>query len=220
MTGFNQRTIANHETLGQRLQRIRAERQLSVIQVASALQIRQDYIDAIEASNYKALPSGVFVRHYVRNYAKFLRISVDEIMVLLEDELRVYNETPGIPTLKQHLSKKPLHVAQVVIVVGILFLLLGIGLYFTYEISNAVQPPVLTLQSLPTMVTADQRVVTIAGQTAPEAIVSINDQPIAVQADGQFSQPMTLQNGSNVFKIVAKTKRSKSNTQYIEIYLK
>jgi len=220
MTEFNQRTIVNHETLGQRLQQIRKDRHFSLSYVAATLRIRPDYVEAIEASNYKALPSGVFVRHYIRNYAKLLRISSDEINQQLEDELRVYNETPEIPTLKRHLSKKPLRLIQVVVVVGMVFLCLGIGLYFIYEVSNAVQPPTLTLEPVPTTVTADQRVLTITGQTAPEAIVSINDQPIAVQADGDFSQAMTLQTGSNVFKIVAKTKRSKPNTQYIQVYLK
>lgn len=216
---FNRRRIAHHETLGQQLRRVREHAGVSVDQMAGHLKIRRDYVEAIERSDYRSLPSQVFVKNYVRNYTKFLQLNWATIEPQLADELRVYESTPHIPTLKRHLTKRPLRAIEVAAVIGIIFVIVAVAAYFSFEIGNIVQPPPLELVSLPTVVPADQRVVTIAGQTAPEAIVSINDQVIPVQADGSFSQVMTLQPGSNVFKILAKTKRSRSNSQYFQIYV-
>jgi cytoskeleton protein RodZ len=216
---FNRRKIANHETLGQKLKRQREHTHLSVEAVAAQLAVKPEYLAAIERSDYRALPSKVFVRNYVRNYTKFLKLNWATVEPLLDQELKVYAVQPDIPTLKRHLTKRPLRVFQVVGVVGVIFLIVAVGAYFSFEIGNIIQPPELTLYDVPTTMPSDQRFVTIAGQTAPEAIVSINDQVIPVQADGSFGQVMALQTGSNVFKVTSQTKRSRPNSQFLQIFV-
>lgn len=219
LTEFSRRRIAQHETLGQQLRRVREATHLTTASVAANLHIREEYIIAIEQSDYRRLPSTVFVKNYVRNYTKLLQLNWATVKPTLAEELRVYKSTPNIPTLKRHLLRRPLQAIHVVAALGIIFLAVAVAAYFSFEIGNIVQPPTLTLASVPTMVPADQPSITIAGQTAPEAIVSINDQAIPVQTDGAFSQVMSLQLGSNVFKISAQTKRSRPNTQYLQIYV-
>lgn len=216
---FNRRRIAQHETLGQQLRRLRESMRLDTATVATHLHIRREYIEAIEASDYRHLPSKVFVKNYVRQYAKLLQLNWATIEKLLEEELHVYERTPNIPTLKRHLTKRPLRAIQVTAVIGVIFLVVTVTAYFSFEISNIIQPPALTVAPLPTAVPAVQQTITITGQTIPEAIVSINDQEIPVETNGAFSQIMSLQAGNNVFKISSKTKRSKPNIQYLQIYV-
>ncbi|EKD76652.1 MAG: Transcriptional regulator, XRE family [uncultured bacterium] len=216
---FNRRAISNNETLGQKLKRQREQTHLDIADVAEALAIKPDYIEAIERSDYRALPSRVFVKNYVRNYTKFLKLNWVVVEPLLNEELQVYEVQPDIPTLKRHLTKQPLRIIQVVGLVGIIFLIVAVGAYFSFEIGNIIQPPELKLEEVPTAVAADQRFITIAGQTDAEAIVSINDQVIPVQTDGRFSQAMALQAGSNVFKITSQTKRSRPNNQFLQIFV-
>jgi hypothetical protein len=45
--------------------------------------------------------------------------------------------------------------------------------------------------------------VTIRGKTLADAIVSINGDPIDVDSNGNFSMTVTLEEGSNVFDIIA-----------------
>lgn len=217
MTGFDQRSLTNSSTLGDHLREARTQRGISIDQVADALRIRKAYIEAIERSDYTALPSGVFVKNYIRKYAKYLQLGKHTIEELLQEELTVYADTPDIPTLTRHLTKQPLKVFQVVAAVVILLVALSVGIYFLIEISNISQPPDLSINEMSSRVEFDQRFVTVAGKTASEATVTINGQAVAVTADGSFEQVMTLQAGSNVFKIVAKTKRSKENIQYKQI---
>lgn len=217
MAEFNQRTIANNETLGERLQRARIHRKRSVQDVANDLHIRADYITAIEASDYKSLPGAVFVKNYVRKYAKYLQVGLQTTEQLLQDELAVYESTPDIPTTAKHFTKQPLQVRQVLIVLAVIFLIIGVGVYLSFAISNIIQPPSLTLDTLPAKVTIEERSVTVSGKTDSEAMVLINDQSVSVKADGSFSQNMTLQPGINLFKVVAKTKRSKEHIEYQQV---
>ena len=216
---FNQRTISNAETLGRKLQRVREQSRLTIAQVADRLRIRPEYIEAIEQSKYTALPSGVFVKNYVQRYAKLLGVSWATVAPLVEAELAVYTPTPHIPTLKQYLTRQPLRLMQVVGALVMVFVLLGVGVYFGLELTHIIEPPALTVANLPATVSVDQRIVTITGQTAPEAVVSINDQTVPVAPDGAFTQQIALQPGSNILKIESKTKRSKPNTQYYQIYV-
>lgn len=218
-TTFNQRTIANAQTLGQKLKQVRDGSHLTLAQASERLRIKQDYLEAIEQSRYTALPSGVFVKNYVQRYVKLLGLSWATVEPLLQAELTVYEQTPDIPTLKRYLTKQPLRLVQVVIGLLIVFMVLGLGAYFGLEITNIVEPPKLVITELPSHVSAAERIVIVAGQTDPEAVVSINDQTIPVLPDGQFSQQMSLQPGSNVLKIEAKTKRSQPHIQYLQVYV-
>lgn len=218
-TTFNQRTIANAQTLGQKLQQIRESNHLSLAQVGERLRIKQAYLEAIEQSHYTALPSGVFVKNYVQRYVKLLGLSWATIEPLLQAELKVYEQAPDIPTLKRYLTKQPLQLVKVAIALVIVFIVLGLGAYFGLEITNIVEPPSLVIAELPSKINYAERLVIVAGQTDPEAVVSINDQTIPVLPDGQFSQQMSLQSGSNVLKIEAKTKRSQPHIQYLQVYV-
>lgn len=216
---FNRRAIANNETLGQKLKRQREQTRITLEEAAASLTIKPAYLAAIERSDYRSLPSRVFVKNYVRNYTKFLKLNWVTVEPMLEQELKVYAVQPDIPTLKRHLTKQPLQVFRVVVLVGVIFLVVAVGAYFSFEIGNIIQPPELELEDVPATVAADQHFVTIAGQTAPEAIVSINDQVIPVEQSGHFSQVMTLQSGSNVFKVTSQTKRSRPNNQFLQIFV-
>ncbi|HBY73829.1 MAG TPA: hypothetical protein DEG44_04010 [Candidatus Kerfeldbacteria bacterium] len=219
MDQFNQRAITDAATLGQKLKQVREQSHYSVVQVSEQLRIKPEYIEAIEQSRYTALPSGVFVKNYVQRYVKLLGLNWLTIQPLLEAELKVYQHTPDIPTQKRYLAKQPLQLMRVVIGLVILFAVIALAAYFGLEITNIVEPPRLEVVELPNQLAYADRIITLAGQTDPEAVVSINDQVIPVLPTGQFSQQMSLQSGSNLLKIEAKTKRSQPHIQYLQIYV-
>lgn len=216
---FSQRSIANAETLGQKLRRMRESSRFTIDQVSERLRIKPEYIAAIEDSRYTVLPSAVFVKNYVQRYVKLLGVSFASVQPLLDAELKVYTSHPNIPTLKRHFTKQALQLRLVVFGSIGLFVVIAIISYFGLEISHSIAPPSLTLATVPSRLDSSEQFVTIAGQTVSEAVVSINDQPIPVAPDGQFSQQMSLQPGSNLLKVEAKTKRSQPNTQYLQIYV-
>lgn len=217
MVEFQRRTIAQAKTVGEQLQAARLAEGEPLAKIATALNIRVEYLQAIEESNYQRLPSAVFVKQYVRHYAKYLRLNLKQIEKALQQELTIYQRKVHIPTIKRHLLRQPLKVIQIIVGLCIIFLITAASIYFVVQISNVVQPPPLILEAIPAKVSTSQRFVTVTGKTAPEATVLINNQAITVRSDGSFTQVMTLQPGINLFKITAKSKRSRDHMEYLQI---
>jgi cytoskeletal protein RodZ len=72
-------------------ERLRAGREalgLTVDEVADVTKIRTDHIRALEEGHYEAFAAPVYVRGFVRNYARMLRLDLDETAATLDAELR------------------------------------------------------------------------------------------------------------------------------------
>lgn len=65
---------------GARLRHAREQKNLSIPHVADRLYLNVNVIKALEVDDYDSLPSPVFVRGYLRNYAKLLEIPVDSVL--------------------------------------------------------------------------------------------------------------------------------------------
>jgi len=70
------------QTIGQRLKATREEKRLTLEKVFEATRIRVMYLQALETDNLSSMPSPVQARGYLRNYAEYLELNIDE---LLED---------------------------------------------------------------------------------------------------------------------------------------
>ena len=67
-------------TPGEVLAKARYSQGLSVIDVAEHLKITETYVRAIEESMYDALPQATFVRGYIRNYAKLVKLDGEKLV--------------------------------------------------------------------------------------------------------------------------------------------
>lgn len=75
------------EGLGLWLRRARETRQLSLEDVEKKLRIRRRYLQALEVGDYSALPGAIQARGFLRNYARFLGVPVDEALARYEAEV-------------------------------------------------------------------------------------------------------------------------------------
>lgn len=67
-------------TIGQRLKAEREEQRLTLDKVFEATRIRIQYLQALEADDHSVMPSPVQARGYLRNYAEFLGLDVDQVL--------------------------------------------------------------------------------------------------------------------------------------------
>jgi cytoskeletal protein RodZ len=58
--------------IGEELKRIREEKGLSIYDVENQTKIKATFIDAIEKENFDKIPGRVYVKGFIKNYAKFL----------------------------------------------------------------------------------------------------------------------------------------------------
>ena len=119
---------------------------LSVADVAAQMRIAPRQVEAIEADHYDQLPGAVFVRGFVRNYARLLRMDPTPLLHALEPALgddeplraQHYAGTLPVPLKKNH-TRAWLSALGVVLAV-----VLGAGLYEYWRsrrAADAVPPP-------------------------------------------------------------------------------
>lgn len=80
--------------LGEELRKAREQKKLTIEKVVKQLHLKKDHIIAIEHDDYSNILSLSYVRGYIRNYAKFLGLNVDEILAKF-DALGLTEEKPS-----------------------------------------------------------------------------------------------------------------------------
>lgn len=73
------------KTIGEYLRRKREARELSLEDVASSIKIHARYLAAIEESRDQDLPSPVYKELFLKSYADFLGVSLDELLLRLPE---------------------------------------------------------------------------------------------------------------------------------------
>ena len=68
------------ETIGQRLKKVREYRNLTIEKAADATHIRGVYLQALEADDLSAIPSPVQARGFLRNYAEYLDLDLEQMI--------------------------------------------------------------------------------------------------------------------------------------------
>jgi len=70
---------------GERLRIARVSRDMDISKVAGQLHLTVDLVEALECDDYSELPARVFVRGYLRNYARLVELPVDSILAQFDD---------------------------------------------------------------------------------------------------------------------------------------
>ncbi|HVN14172.1 MAG TPA: RodZ domain-containing protein [Anaerolineales bacterium] len=68
------------ETIGQRLKQTRLARHISIEAASEATRIRLRYLESLETDDYSVMPSAAQARGFLRNYATFLGLDLDQVL--------------------------------------------------------------------------------------------------------------------------------------------
>ena len=82
------------ESVGQLLRRHRSEKRMSVEEISRATRVPSASIERIEADRFEELPGEVFVRGFLRSYARAVEISPDEVLARYTASRRIAWVTP------------------------------------------------------------------------------------------------------------------------------
>ena len=73
--------------VAEQLRQARQAQGLTVHQVADATKIRTDHIEALDEGNYNVFSAQIYIRGFVRNYARLLKLDEAQILAQLDAEL-------------------------------------------------------------------------------------------------------------------------------------
>jgi len=207
------RTSFDVQTIGEVLREKRKQKGLHVKQVAETIRIRVEYIKALETGDYGAFPSEVYVKGFLKNYAKFLGIGREKALAMYRRENKEIRqaqiETNKIkrPKLNFNLTPEKLILAIVSIVT------ISIVYYIATQVGAIIQTPELALSS-PVLVTeeqtgryeTDKNTLDIKGKVSAGSTLKLNGDEIITNNLQQFEvKDLEINPGENEFSFIAES---------------
>jgi cytoskeletal protein RodZ len=198
-------------TLGQALRAAREARGWDVARAERETRIRSRYLVALEEGDYRDLPSAVYTRGFVRNYALYLGLDPEVCLALYRQEAAPDLPRPAVTPLRpvdvRSRGALILTRARVATAILIVLVLAFIG-YLAYQFLTFAATPELTLLDPATDVAAHAGTsYVLRGETVPDAQIEVDglrENPTATaSASGFFSIRVELVPGSNVITLVA-----------------
>src|SRR5207245_4354775 len=72
--------------LGELLRAQREKKGITLDQAAADTRIRKEFLKALEDADYQSLPGAVYTQGFLRNYAGYLDLDQDELVVMFHQE--------------------------------------------------------------------------------------------------------------------------------------
>lgn len=222
MPFFNKTPILlDEETLAEQLRRRRQASGLKLEEASKRLKIKVAYLDALEKGRYDLLPSGVYGRNFLREYAGFLGLDSRQLLTQFSREVRVKSTSKGELFDRQVVSKRYLLALPQLLrnaIIGVL--IVACLIYLSFLLKRIFEPPFLVINFPPdNFTTSDIRLV-INGQSEAETEITINGQGVLADNQGKFEREIYLQSGINRITVVSEKKYSRPATVTKQVLVK
>jgi cytoskeletal protein RodZ len=215
------KTALQIKTIGLLLKEKRKEQKLELKQVSEITRISVAYLAALEEGNYSIFQSEVYLKGFLKNYAKYLGINTEKALAMYRRENeRKQNEA----TINMVSKVKPKNLAitftpnRVIAGIAILAILLII-VYLGSYVGKVLKKPDLALTS-PIALTAevegsyqtDANYIDLSGTVELGSRLYINDQELKLNNFETFTKQFKLELGQNKFVIKAESQFGRDKT--------
>lgn len=198
----------------------RNELEKSLEDVEKATKIKAEYLELIEKGQFKNLPSPSHASGFVKNYAKFLNITENEIMPLFRREFDYQEDFQVLPKSfeRKEFPLKSFKLSQTLLVAGIVFVMFLAYILFQYRYAF-INPP-LTVTSPEDRSVVSTQILKISGKTEPNINVYVNKDLVTVDDSGHFEKNISVFPGNLVLNIEAVNKFGKKTNKKITVIIK
>lgn len=220
------------ESLPERLYNARERKGVDLYRAERDTKIRARYLSALERGDYKELPGPVYTKGFLRNYALYLGLDPEEILVQWRRERGSEGRdvAPRIEVLRPLAAPRPgLTFSPFIVVLALMTLgVLAFGLYLGVQLLRFAKPPTITVTEPPTaVVNVDQaatsytlRGTTLAGATVTIAAPGRDPYNVSADSTGQWSAEVDLRRGRNQFDVNSlDPDTGKHSEQTIQLYI-
>jgi len=210
------------ETVAEQLRSARQAKKLKLSLIAKKLNINEKYLAALEKGEYGKLPSGVYGKNFLREYALFLGLNYKKLAADFETEINILEPKRQKELFsKQMIKGRHLWAMPKIIKNILIFLIIGVCfIYLGYRVNKIISPPFLILDTPAANLITDQNSLLISGKTEAEASLLINGQTVLTDKNGAFSQIINLKYGVNVITITANKKYGRASVATRQILVK
>lgn len=223
MTNFKSNNISlGAESVAEQLIKARQGKKLKLKDAAKKLNINYKYLKALEKGEYNKLPTGVYGKNFLREYALFLGLDYNELVKIFKQEKGIYQNPRQQKLFSKQAAKWHHFLAMpkivksgIVIAVTVIFFI-----YLGFSLKKIISPPNLYVYSPMENFITEKKLVQVSGETEAEAHVIINGEQILSDAVGQFFKIVNLKNGINIITITACKKYGRDNIVVRQVLVK
>lgn len=210
------------ETVAEQLRSARQSKKLKLVQVAKKLNINIKYLELLEKGDYGQLPSGVYGKNFLREYALFLGLDYKQLAEDYETEIGAIEQKKQKEIFsKQVIKGRHLWVMPKILKNFFIFsIILICFVYLGYRVNKIISAPELTVTNPAANLITDRTELLVEGKTEAEANLLINGEVVLCDKIGNFSKAINLKNGVNIITVTASKKYSRDNTIIRQILLK
>ena len=191
------------KSIGDYLKEARIRKKYSKARVEAETKIKKGFVDAIEREDWILLPELPVVIGFVKSIAQVLDLEPNQIVALLK---RDYPPRKINPNPKPDIKSKFVWNPKLTFVSIIVFVLLALFSYLSYQYWNFTKPPFLQITTPSEGQEVKTKELTVSGKTNPEAVIKVNNQPVLVSDDGNFVTVINIYEGTNEVEIKAVTR--------------
>lgn len=212
----------NSESASEQLRCARQAKKIKLEDAAKKLNIHYKYLQALENGNYKELPSGVYGKNFLREYASYLDLDIDEILKMFAAETDSDAASGRRELFSKQVVKSRHFIAAPKIIKNAIIILIALICfsYLGYRLGKVITPPVLSVYSPAENIITEKHNLQIAGSSENEASIIINGELVLSDKDGQFNKTINLKNGINTITITASKKYGRDNTIVRQVLVK
>lgn len=195
-------------TLAEYLKQIRTQLNLDIKTVSLLAQIKQIYLENLEAGNFKALPAEVYIRGFLKSLAAIYTVSEKQLIEQFEKEYGF--EVKGVPIEDKKELRIKFTPKTIILIISIVLVLGALG-YIGSQLRSVLAPPYLEVIEPAFDSDLSGARLEVLGVTEIGSDVTINKQVVVVDKTGKFSENLLLQSGLNIIEIEATNKFGKSS---------
>lgn len=199
-------------TVGEMLRSAREKKKLTIDQIEKATKIRAKFLMAMESNEFAKLPGPTFARGFVKNYAAYLGLPIEDTLAFFRRQLSPDQTkiTVQNPTRTPFAGWKFTPQLFTNLVIGLLLLV-----FFGYLLVSYFQytgSPTLAVSTPANNVVVSEESIHVTGNTDPGASLTINGQQVSIAENGTFDVAVPLQPGLNTVTVSATNKFGRSHT--------
>ena len=202
------------KTIGETLRDERNKHRLRLEDLSKRTRIRVSYLESLEANRFEELPATIFVKGYIKTYSHVFGFDHKPLLAMLRRDYKESAQGKLVPrefikpVLKNRAKKHSITILLIILIAVFASLFGYVGLQWY----NLTKPPKLSIIQPREQAIVSSKVV-VEGNTLPDAIVTVNDQPVALQQDGSFKTEIIVANeGISLLVVQAKDRRGKVST--------
>ena len=206
------------ETLPEYLKAAREALSYDLRHVARVTNISEKFLESLENGYYHRLPADVYVFGFLRKLSELYSVESDILVHQFKKERGVHE---NLAKAKVYQSYKPpkFSLTPKTMIFGtlIVFVLFVLG-YLFYQVYAINKPPFLEVFEPRDGARITSSSFVVQGKTEIGSTVTMNEQRIFVDSDGNFRQPVSLSPGEKVLTFVARNNFGKESTKALVIY--